>query len=212
MFRGAPRGQRVLLNLRTKGAHHGRSKPWAEMRELISTGRVKPVGRGEWMLPGPLQSSAPSSPMLPPMLPPRAPDRLPDDFESMMARVRSSNNAAWDEYYRNIPRQSSQEGSMSTVPPEPLAPAVLPRPLPGLRVRLRVIGNAPRPRLSSHAWMRTSENTWLGSPSRFSGNCPRSVGPSRTWATALPRSVVLLGAWMTALPGSVVPLGAWRSA
>ena len=130
MFRGAPRGQRVLLNLRTKGAHHGRSKPWAEMRELISTGRVKPVGRGEWMLPGPLQSSAPSSPMLPPMLPPRAPDRLPDDFESMMARVRSSTNAAWDEYYRNIPRQSSQEGSMSTVPPRTPSPRSTPQPQP----------------------------------------------------------------------------------
>ena len=48
----------------------GRGKPCAERRELISTGRVKPVGRGEWMLPGPLQSSAPSSPKLPPMLPP----------------------------------------------------------------------------------------------------------------------------------------------
>ena len=151
MFRGAPRGQRELLNLRIKGAHHGRGKPWAEMRELISTGRVKPVGRGQWMLPGPLQSSAPSSPKLPPMLPPMVPDWLQDGFESMMARVMSSANAAWDEY-KNIPRQSSQEGSMSSVPPpEPLAPAVLPSPLPMLRVRLRVIGNAPRPRLSSHA-------------------------------------------------------------
>ena len=130
MFRGAPRGQRELLNLRIKGAHHGRGKPWAEMRELISTGRVKPVGRGEWMLPGPLQSSAPSSPKLPPMLPPMAPDRLPDGFESMMARVRSSTNAAWDEYYRNIPRQSSQEGSMSTVPPRTPSPRSTPQPPP----------------------------------------------------------------------------------
>ena len=89
----------------------GRGKPCAERRELISTGRVKPVGRGEWMLPGPLQSSAPSSPKLPPMVP----DRLPDGFESMMARVMSSANAAWDEY-KNIPRQSSQEGSMSSAP------------------------------------------------------------------------------------------------
>ena len=130
MFRGAPRGQRELLNLRIKGAHHGRGKPWAEMRELISTGRVKPVGRGEWMLPGPLQSSAPSSPKLPPMLPPMAPGRLPDDFESMMARVRSSTNAAWDEYYRNIPRQSSQEGSMSTVSPRTPSPRSTPQPPP----------------------------------------------------------------------------------
>ena len=100
------------------------------MRELISTGRVKPVGRGEWVLPGPLQSSAPSSPRLPPMLPPMVPDRLPDRFESMMARVKSSNNAAWDEYYRNIPRQSSQGGSMSTVPPRTPSPRSTPQPPP----------------------------------------------------------------------------------
>ena len=103
----------------------GRGKPCAERRELISTGRVEPVGRAEWMLPGPLQSSAPSSPKLPPMVP----DRLPDGFGSMMARVMSSANAA------------SQEGSMLSVPPpEPLAPAVPPSPLPRCRVWLRVIG------------------------------------------------------------------------
>ena len=82
------------------------------------------------MLPGPLQPFAPSSPMLPPMLPPRVPDRLPDRFEPMMARVRSSNNAAWDEYYRNIPRQSSHEGSMSTVPPRAPSPRSTPQPQP----------------------------------------------------------------------------------
>ena len=129
----------------------GRGKPCAERRELISTGRVEPVGRGEWMLPGPLQSSAPSSPKPPPMLSPMVPDRLPDGFGSMMARVMSSANAAWDEYM-NIPRRSSQEGSMLSVPPpKPLAPAVPPSPLPRCRVQLRVIGNAPRLRLSSHA-------------------------------------------------------------
>ena len=98
------------------------------------------------MLPGPLQSSAPSSPMLPPMLPPRAPDRLPDDFESMMARVRSSTNAAWDEYYRNIPRQSSHEGSMSTVPPRTPSPRSTPQPQPpASKAQSPVAGDRERP-------------------------------------------------------------------
>ena len=94
------------------------------------------------MLPGPLQSSAPSSPKLPPMLPPMVPDRLPDGFESMMARVMSSANAAWDEY-KNIPRQSSQEGSMSSVPP-PRTPSPRSTPQPPPKAQSPVAGDRER--------------------------------------------------------------------
>ena len=120
----------------------GRSKPCAERRELISTGRVEPVGRGEWMLPGPLQSSAPSSPKPPPMLSPMVPDRLPDGFGSMMARVMSSANAAWDEYM-NIPRRSSQEGSMLSVPP-PQTPSPRSTPQPSTKMPSPVAGDRER--------------------------------------------------------------------
>ena len=78
-----------------------------------------------------------------------------------------------------------EEGSvLSAPPPEPLTPAVLPRPLPNFRVRLRVTWNAPGLRLASHALRQPSRKPWRGFPVGFSGSCPRSVVPLRTWRSA----------------------------
>ena len=78
-----------------------------------------------------------------------------------------------------------EEGSMLSTPPEPPAPAEPPSPLP------------PRLRLTSLPWRRTSGNISRGSPSRFSGRCPRSVGQSRIWIVVLSRSVGQSRTWTT---------------
>ena len=60
----------------------------------------------------------------------------------MMARVMSSANAAWDEYM-NIPRQSSQEGSMLSVPP-PRTPSPRSTPQSPTKAQSPVAGDRER--------------------------------------------------------------------
>ena len=92
-----------------------RGKPCVERRELISTGRVEPVEGEEWMSPGPLQSSAPSSPKLPPMVPDPLSDRIEQSVNLMVARAmsgfKSSIRVAIQDYTLEVPRQSSQSRS-----------------------------------------------------------------------------------------------------